>query len=90
MYFALICRDRPGALDTRMANREAHLAYVADTGVVAIAGPLLDDAGGMIGSLIILDVADRAAAEAWAEADPYGRAGLFASVDIHGWTRAVG
>ena len=33
--FALICTDKPGAIETRKANREAHLAYVAGTGVVA-------------------------------------------------------
>ncbi len=90
MPFVLVCRDRPGALETRMANRDAHLAYVAETGVVTLAGPLLDDDGGMCGSLIVLDVPDRAAAEAWAASDPYALAGLFAEVRIDGWKRLIG
>jgi len=90
MPFVLICRDRPGAAETRRANREAHLAYVDDTGVVTFAGPLLDDAGGMTGSLIVLDVADRAAAEAWSAADPYRKAGLFERVEVHGFRKMVG
>lgn len=90
MPFALICRDKPGALDIRKANRDAHLAYVEATGVVSLAGPLLDGAEEMAGSLIVLDVADRDAAQAWADADPYARAGLFAQVEIHGWKRVIG
>ncbi len=49
MLFALICDDRPGGLDIRKANRAAHLDYLKETGVVTQAGPLLDDAGGMVG-----------------------------------------
>ncbi|TCO73401.1 YciI family protein [Rhodovulum euryhalinum] len=88
--FALICRDKPGHLDTRKANRDAHLAYIAETGVVAQAGPFLDGAGQMCGSLVILDVTDRAAAEAWAAGDPYARAGLFDSVAIEEWKKVIG
>lgn len=90
MLFAVICDDKPGALELRVANRSAHLDYIAATGVVAQAGPFLDDAGAMCGSLVILDVADRAAAEAWAAEDPYSRAGLFARVEIRRWNRAIG
>ena len=90
MFFALICHDKPGALSVRMDNRADHLAYIDATGVVAQAGPLMDDAGGMIGSLVILDVADRAAAQAWADADPYARAGLFDRVEIVAWKRVIG
>lgn len=89
MPFALICRDRPGALETRVANRAAHLDYIARTGVVSLAGPLIAD-GAMCGSLIVLDVADRAAAEAWAAADPYKAADLFAQVEILEWKRVIG
>lgn len=38
MLVAVICTDKPGAIETRKANREAHLAYIKDTGVVAQAG----------------------------------------------------
>ncbi len=89
MFQILLCRDRPGALDLRLANREAHLAYIAKTGVVTQAGPLLDDNGEMCGSLLVLEVADRATAEAWAARDPYALAGLFESVEIMGWKKVV-
>ena len=90
MRFALICLDKPGHLETRKANRDAHLAYVAETGIVEIAGPLLDAAGEMNGSLIILLVETLEAAQAWAAADPYAKAGLFANVEIRAWKRLIG
>ena len=90
MLIALIARDKTGALEIRKANREAHLAYIESTGVVNQAGPLLDDAGQMIGSLVILDVADMAAAQSWADGDPYAKAGLFESVELIAWKRVIG
>lgn len=90
MRIALICKDKPGALQTRLDNREAHLAYLKDSGVVEQAGPFLNEAGEMTGSLLILDVADRAAAQAFAANDPYAKAGLFESVTIEEWKRVIG
>ncbi|WP_299672512.1 YciI family protein [uncultured Roseobacter sp.] len=90
MLVALIAHDKPGALPIRQENRPAHVAYLKDSGAVQQAGPLLDAAGEMVGSLIILDVADISEARAWAAADPYGKAGLFASVDLIPWNRVIG
>ena len=89
MRFAVICRDKPGHLPVRMENRPAHVAYLKETGVEQ-AGPFLNAAGEMCGSLVIVDVADRAAAEAWAAGDPYGQAGLFEDVRIEAWNRVIG
>ncbi|MBA84167.1 YciI family protein [Thalassobius sp. S69A] len=90
MYIALIARDKPGALEIRKANRADHLAYIQETGIVAQAGPLLDDAAQMCGSLVILDVEDMAQAEAWAAGDPYAKAGLFENVELIAWNRVIG
>ncbi|MGA0540608.1 YciI family protein [Neotabrizicola sp. VNH66] len=90
MRVALICLDKPGHLEMRKANREAHLAYLAETGVVEMAGPFLDAEGGMCGSLLVLDVSDLAAAQDWAANDPYAKAGLFASVDVREWKKVIG
>ncbi|WP_170786233.1 YciI family protein [Ruegeria lacuscaerulensis] len=89
MLIALIARDKDGALQTRLDNRANHLAYIEETGVVAQAGPLLDG-DAMIGSLIILEVEDMPAAQAWADNDPYAKAGLFQSVDLIAWKKVVG
>ena len=91
MLVALIARDKPGSADVRAENRPAHLEFLkGHAKMVAQAGPLLETDGGMIGSLIILDVDDLAAAQAFADADPYAKAGLFASVDLIEWKRVIG
>lgn len=89
MLIALIARDKDGALQTRLDNRAAHLAYIEETGVVAQAGPLLDG-DSMIGSLVILDVEDLSVAQAWADNDPYAKAGLFKSVELIPWKKVIG
>ncbi|MGY9045920.1 hypothetical protein P775_02265 [Puniceibacterium antarcticum] len=90
MLVALIARDKPGALSIRQENRPAHVAYLKSSDVVQQAGPLLDSAGEMAGSLVILDVPDMAAAEDWVKGDPYGHAGLFESVELVVWNRVIG
>ena len=90
MRYALICLDKPNALQTRVENRPAQLEHLQSTGVVEQAGPFIDAAGQMCGSLIVLNVGSKAEAEAWAAADPYAQAGLFASVMIQEWKRVIG
>ena len=90
MLYALICTDKAGALQTRLDNRAAHLAYIEETGVVLQAGPFLSEGGDMSGSLVVLDVTDRAAAEAWAAGDPYAKAELFSNVRIEAWKKVIG
>jgi uncharacterized protein YciI len=86
MLFALICVDRPGSLDLRLATRPTHLAYLETyKDRLVEAGPLLDADGRPCGSLLLIDVADRAEAEGFAAGDPYARAGLFESTVIRGY-----
>ncbi|MEM6906679.1 MAG: YciI family protein, partial [Pseudomonadota bacterium] len=43
MLYAIICLDKPGALQTRLDNREAHLAHIEGAaGAIVQAGPFLD------------------------------------------------
>ncbi len=44
----------------------------------------------MAGSLVILDVEDMAAGEAWAAKDPYNKAGLFEAVELITWKKVIG
>ncbi len=86
MPFAILCRDKPGSLDVRLATRPQHIAYLQTyIGKLIQAGPMLDDDGRPCGSILIVDVADRAEAEGFAESDPYHKAGLFESVVIRGY-----
>lgn len=89
MAFVLECLDKTGALDIRLANRPAHLAYLeARLDTIIVAGPLLaDDGKTPVGSLLILDLETRAEAEAFAAADPYAQAGLFERVSIRAYRK---
>ena len=86
MLFALLCTDKPNSVDLRMSVRPDHLKYLESLGsALKAAGPFTTDEGSPTGSLVIIEAADRAAAKAIADADPYARAGLFASVEIKPW-----
>jgi len=89
-YFVLICTDKPGALETRMATRERHLAYLAELGVVKAGGAFLDADGKPEGSMLVVEVDDLAAAQTVAANDPYALAGVFAKVEVRPWRMAVG
>lgn len=90
MRVALVCIDKTDALQIRTDNRSAHLAYIAATCVVEMAGPFLNPQGQMTGSLVILSVNNLADAEEWAMSDPYSQAGLFQSVTVTEWKKVVG
>ena len=86
MLFALICTDKPNSLDLRLKVRPDHVAYLNGLGdTLKTAGPFTTDEGSPDGSLVIIDVENRAAAEQIAKNDPYAKAGLFSSVEIRAW-----
>ena len=85
MLFVITAIDKEGSLQLRMATREAHFAYVRETGVLRLGGPFLDAHGEMAGSMMIIEVADLAAARIWQQNDPYAKAGLFQSSDLRPW-----
>ena len=83
MLFAFVLHDAPGMAARRVAVRPEHKAYLAAVAErIAFAGPLLDDAGDMSGSLLVIDFADRAAALAWLAAEPFTRAGVYGSREV--------
>ena len=47
-----------------------------------VGGALMDPEGKAAGTMIVIDLPDRAAAEAFAAGDPYAKAGLFESTII--------
>lgn len=89
--YVLVCNDKPDSLELRMANREAHLAYARDfSDRLKVAGPLLDEAGNMAGSLLILEADSLEDARAFNLDDPYQKAGLFASVQVTAFKATIG
>jgi len=89
MLFMFHCTDKAGAADIRASNRNAHLDYLeAHKDRIFAAGPLLsDDGNAMVGSLLLIECADKAAADDFAANDPYAKAGLFEQVEIRAWRR---
>ena len=83
MLFAIACTDKPASLELRMATRPPHLEYLESiVGQLMLVGPTLDAEGKPNGSLLVVEAADQAAAEAIAAGDPYAKAGLFATVTV--------
>lgn len=87
--YAVICRDKPGRVETRAATRPAHLDWLNAHGGVLFAGPLIED-GAPIGSLVVVEAGDLAAAKSWVATDPYAAADVFASVEVTEWKKAIG
>ena len=91
MLFCLTGLDKPDSLPLRLANRDAHLKYWADAGCAKIGGPFSSDDGTVMnGSMLIVEVADRAAAEKLIAEDPYNKAGLFQRVEVRAWKWTLG
>jgi uncharacterized protein YciI len=88
--FAILCKDKPGALETRLATRPVHLDYLNQSKGLKLAGALLGDDGDPIGSLLIVEAEDLAAAQAQADNDPFTGAGVFESVEVRPWRLAIG
>lgn len=87
MLYALICTDKPHSLETRLANRDEHRAYLASLGDRLIfGGPFSDDNGNPDGSLIVIEANNRDEALAVSQEDPFSRVGLFETVEIRPFT----
>lgn len=91
MWYAIVGQDVPDSLDKRLSARPAHLARLTalqDAGRLLLAGPFpaadATDPGpaGFSGSLIVAEFASLQEAEAWAQADPYVAAGVYAQVSV--------
>lgn len=81
--FLLTRIDHQNAHELRLKTRADHLAYTgARRGMMKMAGPLVNDAGEMTGSMFVLEAPGRADVEAFAAADPYALAGLFERTEI--------
>jgi uncharacterized protein YciI len=98
MFYAIFGQDVPDSLEKRTAARPAHLARLQalqNEGRLLLAGPFpaVDavDPGmaGFTGSLIVAEFASLEAAEAWAAADPYIAAGVYAQVAVRPFRKVL-
>lgn len=98
MLYAIVGEDRPDSLADRLAARPAHIARLQALeaeGRLLLAGPFpaIDspDPGpaGFSGSLIVAEFSSLAAARAWADLDPYVAAGVYQSVTVKPFKKAL-
>ena len=91
MLYAIISVDVADSLEKRLSARPAHLnrlQRLQDEGRLVLAGPHpaidSDNPGdaGFTGSLVVADFENLAAAQLWADADPYNDAGVYANVTV--------
>ena len=91
MLYAIIAQDVENSLQDRLAARPKHLERLnalQDLGRLILAGPHpaidSEDPGesGFSGSLVVAEFESLDAAKAWADADPYVAAGVYANVTI--------
>jgi uncharacterized protein YciI len=84
MHFIAQYQDRPGSQDARQKFRPAHVSYRMALGEkMVMAGPLLaNDGATTIGSFIVFEAPDFAAAQAFAGGDPLVREKAFELVSV--------
>ena len=85
MLFIVYAEDNEAnSAEIRQAKTPEHLAYLdRHRHVIVLAGALLtDDSGKRVGSVSVINVKDRAAADAFVAAEPFRNAGLYRSIKI--------
>ncbi|MBR3043905.1 MAG: hypothetical protein IKI45_05405 [Oscillospiraceae bacterium] len=83
MQFIVKAYDGANMLNKRMEVRPQHLEGMQKLGShVICAGGLLDDAGKMKGSVLILDFAERAELDAYLENEPYVKAHVWEKIEV--------
>ena len=98
MLYAIVGEDRPDSLTARRQARPAHverLKVLQEQGRLILAGPFpaIDspDPGpaGFSGSLIVAEFTSLAAAQTWADADPYMASGVYVRVTVKPFNKAL-
>jgi uncharacterized protein YciI len=84
MLYIMYNEDRPDGQAIRAATRETHLAYLErhKNIVVLSGGTLAEDGTTRTGSVFIINVPSREAAEKFSAEEPFRKAGLFQTVKI--------
>ena len=91
--FMVYALDKPDRETARLTARDAHRARLREHDHpirVRIGGPLLDDDGGMIGTMLVVEVESMDLVSRFVAQDPYVRADVYASVTIHPFNRGLG
>jgi len=84
MLYIIYQEDRPDGAAIRAAARDDHFAYLdSHEDILVLGGALMaEDGATRTGSVLIVNVASMAEAEAFSENEPFRKAGLFSSVKV--------
>jgi uncharacterized protein YciI len=98
MLYMILGQDAPNSLALRKQTRPAHverLQLLQAQGRLILAGPrpAIDAAdpgdAGFVGSLVVAEFDNLAAARSWAEADPYLKAGVYSHVEVQPFIKTM-
>lgn len=98
MLYAIVSEDIENSLEKRKAARPDHLArlqQLTNQGRLFVAGPFpaidSNDPGnaGFTGSLVIAEFESLEAAQTWADADPYIKAGVYKQVTVKPYKKVL-
>jgi len=91
MHYVIHCLDHQGAVQKRLDHYEAHKAYLGAAAMkTVISGPLMaDDEVTMVGSCFVVEASSLAEVQAFNQADPFFKAGLWAQVSIRPFLKRV-
>ena len=98
MLYAFFCTDHSNSLEKRLAARPQHverLQQLQQQGRLVLAGPnpAIDSEApgeaGFTGSLIVAEFDSLELARAWAQQDPYVKAGVYQDVSVKPFVQAL-
>ncbi|HZY67181.1 MAG TPA: YciI family protein, partial [Devosia sp.] len=86
----LVAHDRPNSVARRMELRTDHLKHLESLGdTLKLAGPFLDEAGAMVGSIMVVEADTLEAAREIFGRDPFMSGDLFETVTIERWKLTI-
>lgn len=95
MRHVVIARDATDedAKARRLRVRPEHLRQIeprVERGEILIGGAILDEAGDMVGSVLLVDFPTPGALDDWLETDPYVTGGVWKDIEVQPYRAAVG
>jgi uncharacterized protein len=95
MRHVVIARDGTDdeAKARRAAVRPEHLRQIAprvERGEILLGGPILDEAGDMVGSVLLVEFETRGELDGWLTTDPYVTGGVWQDIEVQPFRASVG
>ncbi|AQH01394.1 hypothetical protein A9R05_21425 [Burkholderia sp. KK1] len=91
MHFTVYCLDHPNMVERRLANYDAHKAYLKTSPIqTLISGPLTQlDGETMIGSFFLYEAERIEQVQEFLKDDPFNKANIWQSIDVRPFIKRV-